>query len=331
MWFAVPGILPSIKKPVCLNSDHPICQSCRVDPKYLTTAGLNWNLLASDKTCKLCAPYGSGGTGCGGMGGTGLYAWYNGPAVGPLPPGFTGPLRMPANVSATIVGMQSNEVSENAQLLECEGRPASLPRKGMLLRTRGRSSERTKAPTTPRIGPPPTCIAHRLPAPLQAQPSTSPATNRPAAATGPASTISPRSRGSLAPSGWADWRGGQVIASNLAGIAGSILIRYVIGPFCEHYGVRLALTALLVCSSLPGFLICRKWRGARAEGGTERSFGFFWAYCGRDSTRPATAACRPSESPLPVAWKPSCKPLQTAVCLDSGSDSGFDCDSGDRL
>jgi hypothetical protein len=181
MWFAIPGIIPAIKKTVCPNDDHPICQSCTADPKFRHEAGIDWELLAKDKTCQLCAPYGTGNFGCGGMGTTGLGAWYTGPAQGPLPPGFAGLLRMPANVSAKAVGMQPSDV----------------------------------------------------------------------------------------------------IGSNLAGIAGSILVRYVIGPFCEHYGVRLALTALLLFASLPGFLICRKPR-ARSRG-AEASLAL--AYHGHRATR----------------------------------------------
>ncbi len=160
MWFAIPGIIPSIKKPVCLSDDHPTCQSCTADPKFhhdaAIPASIDWELLSKDKTCQLCAPYGTGNFGCGGMGATGLNAWYTGPAHGPLPAGFAGLLRMPSNISAKTVGMQPSDV----------------------------------------------------------------------------------------------------IGSNLAGIAGSILVSYVIGPVCENYGVRLALTALLIFASLPGFLIC---------------------------------------------------------------------------
>jgi hypothetical protein len=82
MWFAIPAIMPTMKKPACLASDHPICQTC-VNNKALFTNGLLDKVkLAKDATCLLCAPYADTG-GCGGVGPNWVDQWYKGPD-GPL-------------------------------------------------------------------------------------------------------------------------------------------------------------------------------------------------------------------------------------------------------
>ena len=42
---------------------------------------------------------------------------------------------------------------------------------------------------------------------------------------------------------------------NVAGVAGTIILRLIIGPFAEQYGVRLAVTFILVVTCIPGFLV----------------------------------------------------------------------------
>jgi hypothetical protein len=143
------------------------------DPKFANGAGIDWELLAKDKTCQLCAPFGADDFGCGGMGATGLNAWYSGPARGPLAIGFAGLLRTPSHISAKTAGMQPSDV----------------------------------------IG----------------------------------SDLAPGSRGS---------RGASCHDPGA--------LRHRELSFCEHCGARLALAALLVFASLPGFLLCCEPR-ARSE------------------------------------------------------------------
>eukprot|EP00960_Hanusia_phi_P016923 498246-Hanusia_phi.AAC.1 len=62
MWFAIPPLMVTIKKPACLSADSPVCQQCLLDfPDPLA--------LGKDQVCRLCAPYDDRvGAGCGGLG-----------------------------------------------------------------------------------------------------------------------------------------------------------------------------------------------------------------------------------------------------------------------
>ncbi len=46
----------------------------------------------------------------------------------------------------------------------------------------------------------------------------------------------------------------DITYSNVAGVGGTIILRLIIGPFAEQYGVRLAVTLTLFVSCIPGFL-----------------------------------------------------------------------------
>ncbi|EKX37815.1 nitrate transporter [Guillardia theta CCMP2712] len=62
MWFAIPPLMVTIKKPPCLSADSPVCQQCAINfPDPLA--------LGKDKICAQCAPYDDRvGAGCGGLG-----------------------------------------------------------------------------------------------------------------------------------------------------------------------------------------------------------------------------------------------------------------------
>ena len=50
----------------------------------------------------------------------------------------------------------------------------------------------------------------------------------------------------------------DITYSNVAGVGGTIILRLIIGPFAEQYGVRLAVTLTLIVSCIPGFLAARE-------------------------------------------------------------------------
>jgi nitrate/nitrite transporter NarK len=49
----------------------------------------------------------------------------------------------------------------------------------------------------------------------------------------------------------------DITYSNVAGVGGTILLRLLIGPLGEQYGVRLAVAFMLVLTCIPGFLAAR--------------------------------------------------------------------------
>ena len=51
----------------------------------------------------------------------------------------------------------------------------------------------------------------------------------------------------------------DITNSNVAGVGGTIILRLIIGPFAEQYGVRLAVTFILVVTCIPGFLAAREY------------------------------------------------------------------------
>ena len=152
MWFAIPGLMPTLKKPACLASDHPVCLNCGQNPAFFKQGVFNPVTFAADATCQLCAPY-SQPAGCGGVGPNWVSQWYKGP---------NGPLtRKAANFTAPM-GLQPNDITYG----------------------------------------------------------------------------------------------------NVAGVAGTILVRMFIGPFAEQYGVRLSVTFILVVCCIPGFLVACEFRPA---------------------------------------------------------------------
>jgi hypothetical protein len=46
----------------------------------------------------------------------------------------------------------------------------------------------------------------------------------------------------------------DITYSNVAGVGGTIILRLIIGPFAEQYGVRLAVFMTCIVSCIPGFL-----------------------------------------------------------------------------
>lgn len=51
----------------------------------------------------------------------------------------------------------------------------------------------------------------------------------------------------------------DITYSNVAGVGGTIILRLLIGPFAEQYGVRLAVAFILVVTCIPGFLAAREY------------------------------------------------------------------------
>ena len=149
MWFAIPGIMPTLKKPACLASDHAICQNCLKNTALFTKGALDPAKFEKDATCLLCAPY-SDAAGCGGLGPNWVDQWYSGP---------TGPLTRKAANFTKPMGLTVNDITY----------------------------------------------------------------------------------------------------SNVAGVGGTIILRLLIGPFAEQYGVRLAVTFILVVTCIPGFLAAREY------------------------------------------------------------------------
>ncbi len=144
MWFAIPAIMPTLKKPACLAMDHPICVNCMTYKPLQDAQGkIDMAKFEKDATCLLCAPYSDIG-GCGGIGPNLVNEWYTAPSF---------PLR----------------------------KPATFTKKNGL-------------------------------------------------------TVD------------------DITYSNVAGVGGTIILRLIIGPFAEQYGVRLAVTFILVVTCIPGFL-----------------------------------------------------------------------------
>jgi hypothetical protein len=64
MWFAIPPLMGTLKKPKCADPSGDICTDC-----FAIFPDAEGDALARDKTCKVCAPYNGGiGMGCGGIG-----------------------------------------------------------------------------------------------------------------------------------------------------------------------------------------------------------------------------------------------------------------------
>lgn len=62
MWFSIPPLMVTIKKPKCLAADSPTCVQCMKDFPIAKE-------MAADKVCKVCEPYDDRkGKGCGGLG-----------------------------------------------------------------------------------------------------------------------------------------------------------------------------------------------------------------------------------------------------------------------
>lgn len=73
MWFAIPPLMGTIKKPRCLSADDPICVKCLAKPDPLSknrrAGGSASSFWATDKECMVCFPKESVlGAGCGGLG-----------------------------------------------------------------------------------------------------------------------------------------------------------------------------------------------------------------------------------------------------------------------
>ncbi len=144
MWFAIPAIMPTLKKPACLALDHPICKNCMTEKTLQNDKGaIIMSKFEKDPTCMFCAPY-SDAAGCGGIGPNFVNEWYKGDKP---------PLRKPATFTKKA-GLTSDDITY----------------------------------------------------------------------------------------------------SNVAGVGGTIILRLLIGPFAEQYGVRLAVTFTLLVSCIPGFL-----------------------------------------------------------------------------
>lgn len=63
MWFAIPPLMPTIKKPKCLEATSPTCVNCMADFASDLLA------MGKDAVCKVCAPRDTrNNAGCGGLG-----------------------------------------------------------------------------------------------------------------------------------------------------------------------------------------------------------------------------------------------------------------------
>jgi hypothetical protein len=148
MWFAIPAIMPTLKKPGCLDAKHPICMNCMTNTALFTKGVLDPVKFDKDATCQLCAPYSDIG-GCGGLGPNWVDKWYTGPS---------GPLTRKAANYTKPMGLTVDDITY----------------------------------------------------------------------------------------------------SNVAGVGGSIILRLIIGPFAEQYGVRLAVAFTCILTCIPGFLAARE-------------------------------------------------------------------------
>jgi hypothetical protein len=63
MWFAIPPLMGTLRKPKCEDPMGPICTQCFV--AFPDAKGV---AMAKDAGCKVCSPYSDGiGMGCGGL------------------------------------------------------------------------------------------------------------------------------------------------------------------------------------------------------------------------------------------------------------------------